>query len=192
MWSSSSIITCSTILVCPDESSTIMGPNSSAKHSRGSVTNSGFKVCHQWHTIQPLIALQKPLTRLLGSFSRIHLKKSTRLRRQIRRMLMGLQHNDENPEKPCRFSWCTDVKLYSHWRSRFIFASCPTSRILDEEKHRLRLQELKVLYGKHLQVNNKSSSIKLEFPEPSKKSQRIDFQERRPFLSSQKTHGHDS
>ena len=70
MWSSSSSITCFTALVYPDESSTIMGLNSSPKQSSDSITNSESKVCHQRHTIQPLMALQNPSTRLWGSFSR--------------------------------------------------------------------------------------------------------------------------
>jgi len=60
MWSSSLSITCSTALVYPEESCTIMVPNSSVKLSRGSVTNSEYKVCHQRYIIQPLTASQKP------------------------------------------------------------------------------------------------------------------------------------
>jgi len=69
-WLSSSSITCFTASVYPDESSTIMGLNSLAKHSSDSVTNSKSKVCHLRHTIQSLTGFQKPLTRLLVSFSR--------------------------------------------------------------------------------------------------------------------------
>ena len=99
MWSSSSSITCSTASVYPDESSTITGPNSSAKHSNDSVTNSESKVCHQRFTIQPLMTLHKPSIRLLGSFSRIRLEESTWLGWQIKRILMGLPHNGENPDE---------------------------------------------------------------------------------------------
>ena len=90
MWSSSSNITCSTALVCPNELSTITGPNSSAKHSRVSVINSEYKICHQWHTIQLLMSSQKPSIKLLESFSRSLSRKVKVTGRQIKRMLLGL------------------------------------------------------------------------------------------------------
>ena len=60
----------STALVYPDKSFTIMNPNSSAKYSKDSVIDLEFKVCHKRHTIQLPTVLQKPLIRLLKSFSR--------------------------------------------------------------------------------------------------------------------------
>jgi len=56
-WSSLSSIMYFITSVYPDESSTIIGLNSSAKHSDDSVTNSESKLCHQWHTIHPPMAL---------------------------------------------------------------------------------------------------------------------------------------
>jgi len=37
----------------------------------------------------------------------------------------------------------------------------------NEEKHRMRLQELEALDDKRCKLNSKSSSIKFELPEPS-------------------------
>ena len=69
-WSSSSSIIFYIALACHDESSTIMDPSSSAKHSRDSVINAESKVCLQQHTIQLLTALQKHSTRPSTNFSR--------------------------------------------------------------------------------------------------------------------------
>jgi len=50
--------------------STIVDPNSSAKHSKGFVIDSESIVYHQHHTIQLPTVLQKPSIKLLKSFSR--------------------------------------------------------------------------------------------------------------------------
>jgi len=74
-------------------------PNLLAKHFIGSVINSESKVCHQRHTIQLLMTLQKLLRRLLESFSRNLSRNSTRLRWLIRWIPIGLSHNGENSDK---------------------------------------------------------------------------------------------
>jgi len=62
-------ITYSTTSVYPDESSTIMDPNSSAKYSKGSVINLESKVYHQRHTANSLAeAFNKTIGKLLKKF----------------------------------------------------------------------------------------------------------------------------
>ena len=48
--------------------------------------------------------------------------------------------------------WYIGVKLYSHWKSSPISSVTLTAEMTNEKKHRLRLQELKVLDDKRLQA----------------------------------------
>ena len=116
-------------LVCPNESSTIMGTNSSSKHSRGSVINSESKVHHQRHTIQLPMALQKLSTRLSANFLRSLFWKVNRLGWEIGWLSLRLPHKGENPNKG--HSILLSVWIWSHTTiedSNSIFMYCLGNR----------------------------------------------------------------
>ena len=98
-WSSSSSITCSTALVCPDESSTITGPNSPVKHFRSSAINLESKVSSMtcYPTANGLAeAFNKTIEKLLKKF----VSKSQRdWDDKLVWMPMGLPHKCENPNE---------------------------------------------------------------------------------------------
>jgi len=66
-----------------------------------------------------------------------------------------------------------------------------TTRMAEEKKHRLCLQELEALDDKHLQAQQQIELYQARISRAFNKKVRTDFQERRPCLNCQKTHGYD-
>jgi len=83
-------------------------------------------------------------------------------------MPLSLPHNGENPNKRyavllgIRVRGCTSIE-----DSDFISVYCPGDGDNEREQASLRLQELEDLDDNIYKLNNKSSSIKLEFSKPS-------------------------